>query len=58
MDTFRSYYGPMHKAFASLDEDRAAEFELELLTLAEIHNTSTSGTLRVPSEYLEIVAEV
>jgi ubiquinone/menaquinone biosynthesis C-methylase UbiE len=58
VDTFRTYYGPMNKAFAAQDEERAREFELELLTLAEVHNTSTSGTLRVPSEYLEIVAEV
>jgi SAM-dependent methyltransferase len=56
LDTFRSYYGPMLKAFASLEDEARREFERELLDLAEAHNTSTDGTLRIPSEYLEVVA--
>jgi SAM-dependent methyltransferase len=56
LETFRSYYGPMLKAFATLDDEARREFERELLDLAEAHNTSTDGTLRIPSEYLEVVA--
>jgi SAM-dependent methyltransferase len=56
LDSFRSYYGPMYKAFASLDADAAAAFETELLDLANAHNTSRVGALRIPSEYLEVVA--
>jgi SAM-dependent methyltransferase len=56
LDTFRTYYGPTLKAFGALDEVVAKEFELELLTLAEEANTSTTGRLRIPSEYLEVVA--
>ena len=56
LDTFRSFYGPMHRAFAAVDPEAAAALEGELLDLAETHNTSTAGTLRVPSEYLEVVA--
>jgi len=55
LDTFRTYYGPTFKAFGSLDQDAQAAFERELLELAEQHNTATDGTLRVPSEYVEVV---
>jgi hypothetical protein len=44
------------RAFAALDESAQRDFEHELLTLARSHNTSTSGALRIPSEYLEVVA--
>ncbi len=56
VDTFRTYYGPMVKAFASLDESARAAFEGELLALAESNNIATDGTLKVPSEYFEVVA--
>ncbi len=56
IDTFRTYYGPMFKAFAALDDQSRQELEHELLDLAEVRNTSTNGTLRIPSEYLEVVA--
>jgi SAM-dependent methyltransferase len=55
LDTFRTYYGPTLKAFAALDEPQCAALEHELLALALAHNTATNGTLRVPSDYLEIV---
>jgi SAM-dependent methyltransferase len=55
LESFRTYYGPMHRAFGSLDADAAATFEAELLDLANAHNTSRVGALRVPSEYLEVV---
>lgn len=58
LDTFRSFYGPMHKAFGALDEPTAQQFERELLDLAEALNTSMAGGMRVPSEYLEVVAIV
>ena len=56
LDTFRTYYGPTHKAFGALDDAGQTAFASELLALANEHNTSTDGTLRIPSEYLEIVA--
>jgi SAM-dependent methyltransferase len=55
LDTFRSYYGPMHKAFAGLDAQGRESLEHDLLAFARAHNTSRTGTLRVPSEYLEFV---
>lgn len=56
LDTFRTYYGPTHKAFAALDGAGQLAFERDLLTLAKEHNTSDTGALRIPSEYLEVVA--
>ncbi len=56
LDTFRRFYGPTLQAFASLEDDAAAAFEQDLLDLAAQHNTAADGTLRIPSEYLEVVA--
>ena len=56
VDTFRTYYGPMLKAFAAVDEADRPALERDLLALADAHNTSSTGTLRVPSDYLEVVA--
>jgi SAM-dependent methyltransferase len=56
LNVFRAFYGPTNKAFAAVDDEAASSFEHDLLALADTHNTSTSDTLRVPSEYLEVVA--
>ena len=53
--TFVRSYGPTLKAFGALDADAQAAMEQDLLTLARAHNTSLTA-LRIPSEYLEIVA--
>jgi hypothetical protein len=56
LDTFRTYYGPTLKAFAAIDDAERKALEHELLVLAEQSNTSTTDTLRIPTEYLEVVA--
>jgi SAM-dependent methyltransferase len=55
LDTFRTYYGPMHKAFAALDAGKQAALAEDLLGLAQRYNTATDGTMVVPGEYLEAV---
>ena len=57
-DTFRAFYGPMTKAFEALDDAGRDSLYRDLVALAEEGNTATDGTLRLPSEYLEIVATV
>jgi SAM-dependent methyltransferase len=57
MEVFRTYYGPMNKAFAALDGDRQAALYADLLTLIESRNRSGDMTLVLPSEYLEVVVE-
>lgn len=58
LDTFRTYYGPMHKAFAALDPEKQASLTEDLLGLAQRMNRATDGALVVPSEYLEVVITV
>ena len=52
---FRSYYGPLVKAFASLDSDAQTTLEGELKHLIARFNRAADGTMVVPSEYLEVV---
>jgi ubiquinone/menaquinone biosynthesis C-methylase UbiE len=52
---FKTWYGPMHKAFGALDTAGQATLERDLLALVEQFNRSGDGTMVVPSEYLEIV---
>jgi ubiquinone/menaquinone biosynthesis C-methylase UbiE len=53
---FRSYYGPMLKAFEALDSDGQGALAQDLEDLLEHWNTSDDATLVVPSGYLEVVA--
>ncbi|WP_244851679.1 class I SAM-dependent methyltransferase [Caballeronia sp. SL2Y3] len=57
VDVFRSYYGPMNKAFASLEGERQAAFLGDLMALIGSRNRSGDETLVLPSEYLEVVVE-
>lgn len=56
LDTFRTYYGPIHRAFAALPPERQEALRAELLELLERSNRSGGASLSVPSEYLEYVA--
>ena len=55
VEVFRTWYGPVHKAFATLPADRATALERDLLDLLDRMNTGGAGTLVVPGEYLEVV---
>jgi ubiquinone/menaquinone biosynthesis C-methylase UbiE len=55
LDVFRSYYGPMLKAFAALDATNQQRLRDDILTLIAAMNRAHDGTMIVPSEYLEIV---
>jgi ubiquinone/menaquinone biosynthesis C-methylase UbiE len=55
VEVFRSWYGPVHKAFAALPSERGAELERELTELLDGLNTAGPGALVVPGEYLEVV---
>jgi ubiquinone/menaquinone biosynthesis C-methylase UbiE len=56
LDVFRTYYGPVLKAFAALDEAGQVGLAHDLTELLERFNQGGSETLTVPSEYLEVVA--
>ena len=52
---FKSYYGPLLKAFAALDAAAQAALEEDVRQLIARFNRAGDGTMVVPSEYLEIV---
>ena len=52
---FRTFYGPVHKAFASLDADRQAALEADLFALLQKADRGGERGLVVPAEYLETV---
>jgi SAM-dependent methyltransferase len=55
VDMFRTYYGPVHKAFAALTPERQAALERDLLALLRRADEGDSTGLVVPAEYLETV---
>ncbi|MBC8087444.1 MAG: class I SAM-dependent methyltransferase [Phycisphaerae bacterium] len=57
LEVFRTYYGPMHKAFAALDAQPAQQVALtqDLLDLIRKTNRATEPGIVLPSEYLEVV---
>jgi len=58
LETFQTYYGPMTRAFAALDEGRRAELTRDLHALMARGNRAVDGSLVLPSEYLEVVIQV
>jgi ubiquinone/menaquinone biosynthesis C-methylase UbiE len=54
IEVFRTWYGPVHKAFAALGE-QAGALDRDLTELLASMNIGGAGSLVVPSEYLEIV---
>jgi SAM-dependent methyltransferase len=58
LDTFRTYYGPMHKAFAALDAAQQESLAQDLLGLAQRFDSANDGSLVMPGEYLEVVIRV
>jgi ubiquinone/menaquinone biosynthesis C-methylase UbiE len=55
LHVFRTFYGPVLKAFAALEPEAQAALERDLLTLIGRFNRSGDGSMVVPSEYLAIV---
>jgi SAM-dependent methyltransferase len=55
LDVFRTYYGPVHKAFLSLDHAGSTALQRDLVVLMESVNTATNGTLTIPSAYAEVI---
>lgn len=56
VEFFRVNYGPMARAFASLDASGQKILRSELIRLWSEHNTAAGNTTLVAAEYLEVVA--
>jgi hypothetical protein len=55
VEFFKTYYGPMLKAFGALGADKQKTLRDDLLALIGSLNKAKDGTMVVPSEYLEVV---
>ena len=55
VEIFRTFYGPVHKAFAALDAGGQQSLEADLLALLRSCARSSAAGLVVPGEYLETV---
>ena len=55
LETFKTFYGPILKAFAALQPDGQNALTADLLALMTRFNRATDGTVVIPSEYLEVV---
>jgi len=55
LDVFRTYYGPMYKAFGALDAEKGKALAADLIALVGHFNRADDGTMAVHGEYLEVV---
>ena len=53
---FRDNYGPVHKAFAALDEPGQQRLHHDLVELAKEFDRATGPSVAMPAEYLETIA--
>jgi SAM-dependent methyltransferase len=56
VDFFRANYGPMARAFASLDANGQEQLRSELVTLWSAHNHANGNNTKVDADYLEVIA--
>ena len=57
IDVFRTYYGPVHKAFLTLDVPGQLALESDLKNLLREFNVANDGTLKAPGAYIEAVIQ-
>ncbi len=57
IEVFRTYYGPLNKAYGALAGEAGEAFHRDVLDLLEECNRSKDRTLVLPSEYLEVVID-
>ena len=56
VDFYRENYGPVSRAFASLDANGQTQLRNELISLWSAYNRSETDTTLVDAEYLEVIA--
>jgi len=56
VEFYRVNYGPMSRAFGSLDTKGQEQLRTELTQLWSAHNYASDGTTKVAAEYLEVIA--
>lgn len=56
VEFFRENFGPVKRAFDSLDENSGRSLRAELEEIFEAHNIATDGTTEIKGEYLNVSA--
>ena len=56
VELFRTYFGPVIRAFAALDPARHEDLRRDLEQVWSAHNRATDGTTRIEAQYLEVIA--
>ena len=56
VEFYRTNYGPMSRAFASLDVNGQKKLRSELVSLWSAHNNAVGDATQVDAEYLEVIA--
>jgi ubiquinone/menaquinone biosynthesis C-methylase UbiE len=56
VDFFRTWFGPVKRAFAALDDEGQKSLRDALEANFAAHNMATDGTVRLGSEYLDVYA--
>jgi SAM-dependent methyltransferase len=57
VEIFRSFYGPIHRAFAALEEPQRSALHAAIVELLERFNRGGRDSLVVPADYLEVVIQ-
>jgi len=55
LEMWRRVYGPLQKAFDTLDADAQSGLSRDLIALINTHNRADDGTVVVSSAYLEVI---
>jgi hypothetical protein len=55
IETWRAIYGPLQKAFDTLDAEKQRALQADLIALIGAFNIARDGTMVVPSAYLEVI---
>lgn len=56
VEQFRTWYGPVNRAFASQDAAGQAALEADIHDLIRRYNRAMDGTVIAPADYLEVIA--
>lgn len=56
VEFFRTYFGPVNRAFAALDEDGQVSLRRDLDQLWSAHNRAQDNSTYIEAEYLEVIA--
>jgi SAM-dependent methyltransferase len=56
VEYFKTYFGPVNRAFAALDGDGQVSLRRDLEQLWSAHNRAKDNSTRIEAEYLEVIA--